>query len=493
MKKLLLIFIFIFSTSVIFCQESNSANVKIKKIDGNLVDLHQVENSIEKILEKAGVTGLSCAIINDSQVVYENGFGFRNKDTDLINNENTIFAAASFSKTVFAYLVMLLVEEGKLDLDKPLQEYLNKPLHEYSDYVDLMGDNRSSKITARMVLSHTTGFPNLRFLLKDGKLKFLFDPGTRFSYSGEGFLFLQMVIEEITEQGLEELSRKNIFKPFGMNHTSYTWRDDFEENYAVPHDQYERPKTLQLKHEASAPGSMQSTAGDYARFMVGLLNANGKRKNIVSKMFEPQIAITSKRMFGPDAWVDTDENKNKKLSWTLGFGYLESAYGRSVFHTGHDIGWQNYSVVFLDKGIGVVLMSNSDNFESIARELVKEIIGDAVSPFDWLGYSYFDPNKDRTPPPEPIAIELEPDILKKYVGEYTFLSNKKLTIKMEDNNLFISDNDKKWLKLYAESEEKFFVKENDFRFQFIFNEAGNVIGYELLAAEDIKLSGDKIK
>jgi len=167
-------------------------------LNGRWVSFSKLDTTILQSMDKAGVTGLSCAIINDSVIVYRRAFGFRNKTTGVLNNQETIFSAASFSKTVFAYLVMLLVEDGIVDLDRPLQEYLDKNLYEYPNYEDLNGDRRTGLITARMVLSHSTGFPNWRFLTNDGKLKIMFEPGTRFSYSGEGISLLQMVVEKIT-------------------------------------------------------------------------------------------------------------------------------------------------------------------------------------------------------------------------------------------------------------------------------------------------------
>ena len=209
-------------------------------------------------------------------------------------------------------------------------------------------------------------------------------------------------------------------------------------------------------------------------------------------MFEPQIAIRSKSKFGPGAWEETDQYSNIKLSRTLGWGYFESDFGPAVFHTGHDLGNQNYHVVFLDKGIGAVLLSNSDNFESVARELFRAIIGDTISPFDWLGYPYFDPDKDRTPPPEPVAIELDPEVLYKFVGEYTFPGNRVLTIKLDEQNLIVSDDGVKWLPLSAESQDKFFIKGRDYKFQFEIDDTGTVTGYKLLI-EDVEVPGEKIK
>ncbi|MFC2083748.1 serine hydrolase [Bacteroidota bacterium] len=493
MKKYLFSFLIIFTLFLPDCIHPFNSNKSVKMISGERVSFSELDTTIIQIMDKAGVTGLSCAIINDSKVVYQKAYGFRDKSTGVLNNEETIFSAASFSKTVFAYLVMLLVEDGIMDLDKSLQEYLDKPLQEYPNYKDLNGDERAGLITAKMVLSHSTGFPNWRFLTDDGKLKFMFDPGSRFSYSGEGISLLQMVVEKITEKGLEELSQELVFQPLGMERTSYVWQEIFEENYAVPHDQYERSKNLNRRRKADAAGSMQTTAGDYARFLLGILNAEGKRKASMDTMLNSQIAIKTENMFGSGAWQDTDVNDQSELSWGLGWGRFDTKYGRAFFHTGHDFGWQNYTVAYYDKGIGIVLLSNSDNFESVVRDIAANTIGDEYSPFDWLGYPRYDPTMPKEPPPEPVAIDVSPDILEKYIGEYTFLGNRKFFVKMEDNQLYgTSDDNDTWIEMYAESESKFFIKGENARFTFIKNDDEVVTGF-ILNLEGLELPGDKVK
>lgn len=209
-------------------------------------------------------------------------------------------------------------------------------------------------------------------------------------------------------------------------------------------------------------------------------------------MLKSQIAIKSENMFGPGAWKETDANDQIKLSWGLGWGRFNSKHGKTFFHAGHDFGWQNYTVTYFDKGIGVVLLSNSDNFESVAREIAEKTIGDVYSPFDWLGYPHYDPSMRREPPPEPVAIAISPDILKKYIGEYTYLSNRTLFVKMENDQLYLSDDHETWEDMYAESESKFFMKSEDVRFTFIENENGDVTGF-ILHVEGIEIPGEKVK
>ena len=145
---------------------------------------------------------------------------------------------------------MQFVQEKVIDLDKPLVEYLTKPLPEYKingwrkGYQDLKDDDRYKKITARMCLTHTTGFPNWRWFEADKKIKFKFDPGTRYSYSGEGLYLLQFVIEQVTGKDYETISQERVFKPFAMTNTSQIWQARFDTNICYGHNAKGEPYEL---------------------------------------------------------------------------------------------------------------------------------------------------------------------------------------------------------------------------------------------------------
>ena len=174
----------------------NSQN-KIKNLKGFEVSTDSINIFLKSRMDSLNIPGLSIAVINDSKVVYHQTFGYANLKKKLPVTNKTIFEGASMSKSVFATFVMKFVEEGKLDLDKPLFEYLSYPDIEY--------DDRYKKITARMVLSHRTGFPNWRENEKDKKLKIKFEPGTAYEYSGEGYQYLAEV----------KKNRKNRLEWFG--------------------------------------------------------------------------------------------------------------------------------------------------------------------------------------------------------------------------------------------------------------------------------------
>ncbi len=493
MKRLVLLSIIIIQLlALLGCSAETSnkatgnpaAKTSLKKLNGGTVEIAELEAFIEQTMKKANVAGLSCAIINDAQLVYQKAFGYKNAVDGTLNDQNTLFSAASFSKTVFATLVMQLAEDRVIDLDRPLYQYLEKPLVEYPAYADLKGDDRYQQITARMALSHTTGFPNWRFLTEEGKLSILFTPGTQFNYSGEGIALLQMVVEVITGKDLETLAQERIFKPLGMTRTSYVWQPEFEANYASPHDEYGRPRGENIQRATpDAAGSMVTTAGDYARVLVSILNAAWQRKATFDAMLTPQIFINDRQMFGSDAWNDTAEVQAIHLAWGLGWGRFDAPSGRAFFHTGHTFGWQNYTVTYVDQGTGIVLLSNSDNFESVAEEIVKKATGDFYSPFHWLGYVPFDPAaQKKTPPPDAVSIQVDPAILAAYAGTYDMQPTAVFHFKFEENRLLIQSLDGQgWAPLSAESETQFFVPgQEGYQFTFIKDGDGAVTGLKLM-------------
>src|SRR5262249_49289907 len=133
----------------------------------------ELDRFVRAYLEYYKIPGISIAVIKDFEVVYHRGFGVKNTATREPVDDDTVFEAASMTKPVFAYTVLRLVDRGVLDLDTPLYTYL--------PYEDIAHDDRYKLITARMVLTHRTGFPNWR----TGKLDIKFTPGTQVSYSGE--------------------------------------------------------------------------------------------------------------------------------------------------------------------------------------------------------------------------------------------------------------------------------------------------------------------
>jgi len=370
----------------------SASGQQVSRLDGKKLKAPEIDHAVLRLMDTAKVTGMALAIINDNRVVYQKTYGFKNKQTKERLDTSTVLYGASFSKAVFAYLNLLLVQEGLLDLDKPLYQYLDKPLNDYEDYKELE-DERWKLITARMCLSHTTGFPNWRFLNATtgafepkGKLAIYFPPGTRYAYSGEGLALLQMVVEKITGKNLRELAQEKVFTPIGMTRSSFVWEPHFEDDYAMGHDEKEVVLGKKKRKKAGSAGSLETTLADYARFIEYIMQGKGLDKRHRKMMLTPQIQIHSEYQFPTISDETTNDNKSIGLSYGLGWGLLKCKYGRAFFKEGHDDGWQHYNINFIDKGISIIIMTNSSNGEKIFKEVLEKLIADTFTPWKWQRY-----------------------------------------------------------------------------------------------------------
>lgn len=365
----------------------------ITRLDNSKISFASLDHKIRYLIKQANVHGLAVTIFNNNRTVYKKTFGFKRIDTKEPIKPNTNFYGASLSKAVFAVLVMKLVEDGVIDLDKPLQDYLNKPIYDYvpkkkwhDNYIDLKNDTLYRKITARMCLDHTSGFPNWRWDEQDEKLRVRFEPGLKYSYSGEGLVYLQVVLEKLLGKSLEELMQEKIFSPLGMKLSSYTWQPRFEKDYCVGHNTkgelYEKDKD----NEARAASTLETTLDDYTLFAKAVLQNSIINPSTTKKMFSPQIRIRSIQQFGPLRLRDSTTNDHIALSYGLGWGLLKSPYGIGAFKEGHGDGFQHYSIIFPEKKTGIIIMTNSDNGESIFKELLEAAIGDTFTPWYWQNY-----------------------------------------------------------------------------------------------------------
>lgn len=372
----------------------------ITKLDNSKISAASLDKKIQLLVKVANVQGLAITIFNNNEPVYKKTFGYKRIDTKEPIKGNTNIYGASLSKAVFAVLVMKLVEEGVLDLDKPLQNYLPKPIYEYTptkkwhdNFSDLKNDSLYKLITARMCLDHTTGFHNWRWYEPDQKLRVNFKPGSKYSYSGEGLVYLQVVLEYMLGKTLEQLMQEKIFIPLGMNMSSYTWQPKFEKDYCTGHntsgEMYEKDKD----NEARSASTLETTLDDYTLFTTAVLKNIILASSTANAMFSPQIKIRSIQQFGPLGMRDSTTNDAIGLSYGLGWVLLQSPYGPGAFKEGHGDGFQHYSIIFPQQGTGIIIMSNSDNAESIFKELLETAIGDTFTPWYWENYIPYDQQK----------------------------------------------------------------------------------------------------
>ncbi len=359
---------------------------------------------LPKMMDWAGVPGAQAAVVEKDSVIWKGEFGVKNAETKEAVIAQTIFPAASLSKPVFTYAVLKLHEEGKIDINKPLADYL--PID------DIPGDASAKTITARHVLSHSSGLQNWRFQATD-KLQLAFAPGTSFSYSGEGFFYLQRVVEKITGLGLQQFMSERIFQPLEMKQSSYMWRNDYEKTAAAGHNNRGQmrpnfgaeniPKMIDLaakwnkpleiwKYEdmekalplidakmpvfpnfmpMNAAASMQTTTTEYAQFLMQMLNPSkgGKFSLKPETLREMQ---TSKVKI------------NDVLSWGLGIGlenYDETSY---FWHWGDNGNFKAFVIGNPAKNWGMVVFTNGRNGHKIWERIIREATKKDFASFFWV-------------------------------------------------------------------------------------------------------------
>ena len=364
-----------------------AVRMDITRLDGRRLTPDTVERIVKSAMTQAHVPALAIAIISHGEIAYVGGFGYRDVERHLPLTDTTVMYAASFTKAMFAHLVLQLVDEGTLSLDTPIARYLPKPLPEYPKYADLAADPRWQRFTPRMLLSHTSGLPNWRFINPDGKLDIKFEPGAQYSYSGEGINLLQFVIEAHTGHDVGQMMQTRVFDRFGMTRTHMTWSPSFESEYALGYDTAGKPVGHERRTSARAAGSADTDIRGMARFLRAVLHKEGLSANAYHAMLSPQIRIRSVHEFPAPSFETTHRDDHIELSYGLGWGLFRSRYGPAFFKEGHDDdSWQNFMIGFGDSQTGVVFLSSSAHAESMYPSLLAALLGDTDIPAEWMGY-----------------------------------------------------------------------------------------------------------
>jgi hypothetical protein len=331
-----------------------------------------------------------------------------------------------------------------------------------------------------MVLSHTTGFPNWRWFQDDKKLTINFEPGSRYAYSGEGIVLLQLVVETITGKSVEELMQKRIFEPLGMTRSSMVSDEKFEPDVANRYDEYGRPLGREQRTKANAAGSLQTTLNDYAKLLAAIMQNKFLSKEMRDLMLSPQIQIFSRTQFPTFSTDTTDQNKSIRLSYGLGWGLYSTPYGKAFFKEGHDEGWRNYSVCF-ENGAGILILTNSSNGEGIFKELLETLLKNTFTPIEWENYTSYDKLPQRPPLKEHKIVSVPPELLEKYAGRYGRPPDPLLIVRREDDHLSIQENDEPKQELFPETQHRFFSKSSDDIFSFQLDSTGRVASLTLHA------------
>jgi len=355
------------------------------------------DQKIEALMAAEQVPGIALAIVEGGKVTYKKTYGFREVETRTPLNTDTVMYGASITKFVFSAFVMQLVDEGKLDLDRSIAELLPRPLPEYARFTDLALDDRWRALTLRQLLNHTSGFPNFRFFLPDGgfdrdaKLKFFYNPGERYGYSGEGYYIAQLVVEE--SLGIKtgpELQRR-FFDPLGMTRTSLTWRDDFRPNFAQGYTVDGENLGHNMQSNVRAAGSMDTTITDLSTWVAAFMRGELLSARTQEELWSGSMPITSPRQF--PTLDNTLEPSNAMVDLSAGIGVetWRGPQGRGFLKGGHNEKTDNMLVCLIDANRCVILLSNTAKGDRVFPQFIEMILGDTGFPWHWK-YSSLDAN-----------------------------------------------------------------------------------------------------
>ncbi|WP_188463468.1 serine hydrolase [Marivirga lumbricoides] len=333
-----------------FCSAfAQNGSQKIKGLNDKTISSTILDARLTHLMDSLDMPGLSIAIINDAKIVYHRALGVANVDTGEPLTEESLFEAASLSKPVFAYFTMKMVQKGLLDLDKPMYEYLPHP------GIDSASQEWYKLITPRMILSHSTGFPNWS---NDQLITISYKPGTNFSYSGEAYQYLAAVIGQLNEvgweDGLNQVYLDEVAVPLGLQHSSFTGNDYIKTHKAMGHEKGAITDKELFGKSFGAAYSLHSNAKDYAKFLLALIKEEGLEEKYFKEMFKEH------NHFKEDNPIKLQIGQT---GWGLGMAQKPHQKGMMHMHTGNNHDFQSYCMIIPEEEYGIVFFTNSDNMQ----------------------------------------------------------------------------------------------------------------------------------
>lgn len=321
---------------------AQKGNAQIKTLKGKNLSSKEIDAFILNQMDSLKMPALSLAIIQNGRIVYYKATGIKNDKREVVDS-NTIFEAASMTKPVFAYAVLKLVQKGQINLDTPL--------YKYYPYDDIDYDDRYKLLTARMVLSHTTGFPNWR---NGGELTITFDPGTKYGYSGEGFEYLGLVVKHLLSKNIQNIVQDEVLAPLSIDNSFL-----IKNKYVLDHladglkdnKEWGRNNMWRQPHVAL---SLCTEAKEYTKFVIQLMKESRSSKSVFQQMSVPQMQIE------PGKWV------------CLGIFMEQTPYGSKFYHSGNNNNRYNSNFEFYnDQDMGYVFFINCHQEPAFTKRLNK--------------------------------------------------------------------------------------------------------------------------
>lgn len=298
-------------------------------------------------------------------------YGVQSNDTGVVANEHSLFQGASLTKVVASYLFLKRVDEGVIDLDTPLWNYFQSPR--------AVESSLAKTITARHVLSHTTGLPNWVGAAnnEDTQLVPAFVPGTDWGYSGEGFFLLQRTVEHLDQQPLAQTLKEEVFTPLGMEDSTLVTLPENAPRTAVGHNADGSTIPMSNFVPGNAAYTLQTTAQDYNRFIQRALIGGEGLQPATHALWTAEAS---------DADRDPVNAANPFISWGLGVGIQTNGKGKALWHWGDNGTRRAFFLAFPETGESVVMFWNSANGQKSAGAILNQFLApQANHALTWVG------------------------------------------------------------------------------------------------------------
>jgi CubicO group peptidase (beta-lactamase class C family) len=307
-------------------------------------------DSIQTWLTRYHVPGVAIGIIEDNKIKSINYYGEIRAGVPA--SEKSIWNVASLTKPVTAMTVMALVNKGEFQLDEPVSNYFVDP--------DVKDDPRSGKLTAHIILSHQTGFKNWRWLEPDKKLKFHFEPGTGFGYSGAGYEYLRATVEKKFKKSLEELANEAILTPVGMKDTHFGWNDSLDSNlFADGYNENGVPYGSKYRNNNAADWLVTSMK-DYCRFALYVMNGAGVSNKLFHEITRIQVHFDT---------LSAHKDTGMGLGWEVIRNLPHGEY--ALTHSGSDAGVATIVLLLPNSKRGIVIFTNGDKGQKLYENILK--------------------------------------------------------------------------------------------------------------------------
>lgn len=326
-----------------------------------------LRQAIADASQKHNVPGIAAALIQNGELRGIEAFGVRDRGSNAPITPETIFAAGSLGEPIYAYAVLRLAAEGHFNAGAPLPSYLPPPYVRDLDPLsslpttEQLSDVLFNQVTSLRVMNHTSGLPEWA---RGQHLHFQGQPGQKWAYSNEAYIYLQHVVEHVTSESFEDFVTRETLRPARMPRASFVWRDAYTGEAATGYDPSGSPVEAPPYARPAATATLYASVREYAQFVRYLLAsapAQRTHESAVSLMLNPTISV-------PDAIP---------FSWGLGVGLEKSGADSFFFQRGKVAGSSCLALASRKSGTGIVVFANAgggNGFDAVT-DVVQATIG----------------------------------------------------------------------------------------------------------------------